>query len=93
MTSKRKVKAVHPRARELEAVHKSEIIELGFENHNGSLLRKFYRDFVIDLLPDVTGNGYNIELRGGSLANRIRGKIEALDELRTILTVLGRGTD
>jgi hypothetical protein len=72
---------------------KSEIIELGFENYSGSLLRKVCRDFVIDLLPNVMGDGYNMELRGGSLANRILGKIETLDELKTILTVLGRAAD
>ena len=66
--------------------------ELGFINLGGALWRKGYRHFVIDMLPPLfpSSPAWHMEIRTGSEAPRIEGRVETRAEMEILLLVLER---
>lgn len=67
--------------------------ELGFATLGGSGYRRVMNPFyVIDALPGfLPAQPWRLEIRAGSDAYRIGGRVETREELETLLRILERG--
>jgi hypothetical protein len=74
------------------AASRKDLEERGFVDYcGGSVLRRFYPEFVIDAKLAIFNEGYqDLELRAGSAAPRIHMQLSSLADLDCLLAMIER---
>jgi hypothetical protein len=67
---------------------RDDYLALGFGEGSGSLLRLYCSEYVVDVLPSISGGYTRVELRGGSPAARIPLRVNTVADLEALARML-----